>query len=60
MEVEVLSGVPLKVDGGEFVALCDPSRSGKTTLVNVKSAIDKPANGKVLTWSRTWLFACFF
>ena len=48
VEVEVLKEVTLKVVRGEFVAVCGPSSSGKTTLLNIIGGIDKPNSGKIL------------
>jgi putative ABC transport system ATP-binding protein len=46
-KIEVLKGVNLKVDEGEFVVIGGPSGSGKTTLLNIISSIDKPTGGTV-------------
>jgi lipoprotein-releasing system ATP-binding protein len=45
---EVLLGVDLVVDRGEFVAVVGPSGVGKTTLLNLLGALDAPDDGDVL------------
>src|SRR3972149_8412964 len=49
-EVEVLKGVNLNVATGEFVTLCGPSGSAKTTLLNIISGIDRPTSGKIIVF----------
>ncbi|OAK67311.1 ABC transporter ATP-binding protein [Lederbergia galactosidilytica] len=44
---EVLKGIDLSVDQGEFVSIMGASGSGKTTLLNVLSSIDKVSNGTI-------------
>lgn len=44
---EVLKGIDLSVDQGEFVGIMGASGSGKTTLLNVLSSIDKVSNGTI-------------
>ncbi|MGB5759884.1 MAG: ABC transporter ATP-binding protein [Acidimicrobiales bacterium] len=49
-QVQALSDVSIRVDGGRFVVLLGPSGSGKTTLLNLIGAIE-PASGGRLTVS---------
>lgn len=45
---EVLKGIDLSIQQGEFVSIMGPSGSGKTTLLNVLSSIDQVSGGIVL------------
>jgi putative ABC transport system ATP-binding protein len=44
--VEALRGVSLKVGPGEMLAIMGPSRSGKSTLMNIFGCLDQPSAGK--------------
>jgi putative ABC transport system ATP-binding protein len=46
--VEVLRGLNLEVQSGEFLALMGPSGSGKTTLLNLIGGIDRADEGTVV------------
>ncbi|SKB30266.1 ABC transporter ATP-binding protein [Luteibacter sp. 22Crub2.1] len=46
-KVEVLHGVNLKIEEGDFLALMGPSGSGKTTLLNLIGGLDTPSGGSI-------------
>jgi branched-chain amino acid transport system ATP-binding protein len=46
--IPVLSGVSIKVDAGQFVAIVGPNGAGKTTLFKTISGIVKPSAGSVI------------
>lgn len=46
-DIDVLQGLTLDVDKGDFVAFMGPSGSGKTTLLNLLGGLDVPTRGSV-------------
>jgi len=51
--VDVLNGLNLDVQRGEFVGLMGPSGSGKTTLLNLIAGLDRPTQGEVVVQGQT-------
>ena len=45
---DVLSGVDLSIDAGEFVAVAGPNGGGKTTLMRLVLGLERPASGDAL------------
>jgi lipoprotein-releasing system ATP-binding protein len=51
-ETEVLHGIDMRLNSGEFVALIGPSGSGKSTLLNIMGLLDRPSSGKLFVTGR--------
>ena len=47
VETEVLHGIDLRLERGEFCALMGPSGSGKSTLLNIIGLLDRPTRGEL-------------
>lgn len=49
---QVLKGISLKIDEGDFVVILGASGSGKSTLLNIMSGLERPDGGSVLYGGR--------
>jgi multiple sugar transport system ATP-binding protein len=45
--VEVLKGIDMKIDKGEFIVLVGPSGCGKSTLLNVIAGLQSSSTGRI-------------
>ena len=46
-ETEVLHGIDLRLNPGDFCAVIGPSGSGKSTLLNIVGLLDQPSSGSL-------------
>lgn len=44
----------LKIEKGEYVGLLGPNGAGKTTLVEMIEGVQRPTNGQIKLFGRTW------
>ena len=52
-KVQALANMNFTVENGEYVAIMGESGSGKTSLLNILAALDKPTGGEVLLGGRS-------
>lgn len=51
-ELQILNGLDLNVQSGEFVSIVGESGSGKSTFMNIIGALDRPTSGQYLLEGR--------
>jgi multiple sugar transport system ATP-binding protein len=50
--VEVLKGIDLEMDSGDFIVLVGPSGCGKSTLLNIIAGLERQSSGNVVIGER--------
>jgi ABC-type lipoprotein export system ATPase subunit len=48
LEIQVLKGIDLSVEGGDFITIMGPSGAGKSTLLYLLGTLDTPTDGDIL------------
>jgi len=55
--VEILKGIDIEIDAGEFLILVGPSGCGKSTLLNIIAGLELPTDGSVSIGEREVTYA---
>ena len=58
-KVEVLKGIDLEIEKGEFICFLGPSGCGKTTLLRIIAGLEKLDSGNILINERDNNFGTF-
>jgi len=54
---EILKGIDIEIDAGEFLILVGPSGCGKSTLLSMIAGLDVPTSGQILIGDRDVTYA---
>jgi ABC-type lipoprotein export system ATPase subunit len=47
VEINVLRGIDLEINHGDFITIMGPSGAGKSTFLHILSSLDKPTEGEI-------------
>jgi lipoprotein-releasing system ATP-binding protein len=47
VEINVLRGIDLEINHGDFITIMGPSGAGKSTLLHILGSLDKPTEGEI-------------